>query len=69
MQAILRSAGAPHMTATDHKMFVDAYNEGTLVNPHDVGYVIAGLSLGAHPSLSGQFVRWDNEECSEFWRK
>ncbi|OJA09385.1 hypothetical protein AZE42_06822 [Rhizopogon vesiculosus] len=69
MQANLRSEGAQHMTATDYKMFIDAFNDGTLVNPYDVGYVIAGLSLGAPPSLSGQFVRWDNEECKEFWRK
>jgi hypothetical protein len=69
MQGILRSTGAQHMTSTDHKMFVDAFNEGTLVNPYDVGYVIAGLSLGAPLSLSGQFVRWDDEVCREFWRK
>jgi hypothetical protein len=57
------------MKATDHKNFVDAYNEGALVNPHDVGYVIAALSLRAPLSLTGQFVRWDNEECREFRRK
>ncbi|KAG1730681.1 uncharacterized protein EDB91DRAFT_1059275 [Suillus paluster] len=69
MQTILRDSGAAHMTATDHKNFVDAFNEGILVNPHDVGYVIAGLSLRAPLSLSGQFVRWDNEECKDFRRK
>lgn len=69
MQAVLRDAGAQHMKATDHKSFVDAYNEGALVNPHDVGYVIAALSLRAPLSLTGQFVRWDNEECREFRRK
>ncbi|KAG0706628.1 hypothetical protein DFH29DRAFT_900532 [Suillus ampliporus] len=68
MQAILRDSAA-HMTETDHKSFVDAFNEGILVNPHDVGYVIAGLSLRAPLSLSGQFVRWDQEECKEFRRK
>lgn len=69
MQAVLRDAGAQYMKATDHKSFVDAYNEGTLVNPHDVGYVIAALSLRAPLSLTGQFVKWDNEECREFRRK
>lgn len=69
MQAILRDAGVQHMKATDHKDFVDAYNEGALVNPHDVGYVIAALSLRAPLALTGQFVKWDNEECREFRRK
>ncbi|KAG2141040.1 hypothetical protein DEU56DRAFT_885581 [Suillus clintonianus] len=69
MQTILRDAGAQHMKAADHQSFVDAYNEGALVNPYDVGYVIAALSVRAPLSLSGQFVRWDNEECREFQRK
>jgi len=57
------------MRPTDHKIFIDAFNDGTLVNPHDVGYVIAGLSLRAPLSLSGQFVSWDTESCREFRRK
>ncbi|KAG1871621.1 hypothetical protein F4604DRAFT_1769108 [Suillus subluteus] len=69
MQAVLRDTGAQHMKATDHKNFIDAYNKGILVNPHDVGYVIAALSLRAPLSLTGQFVKWDNEECREFRRK
>ena len=69
MQATLRSAGAQHMKATDYKIFVDAFNDGTILKPHDAGYVITGLSLGTPPSLSGQFVGWDNEECRDFWRK
>ncbi|KAH7887678.1 hypothetical protein F5I97DRAFT_2010812 [Phlebopus sp. FC_14] len=68
MQASLRSSGAAHMTEADHKIFVDAYEKGTLVKPHDVGYVIAGLALRAPISLSGSFVRWDSEECKEFRR-
>ncbi|KAG2037571.1 hypothetical protein BDR03DRAFT_956957 [Suillus americanus] len=69
MQAVLRNTGAQHMKATDHKSFVDAYNKGILVNPHDVGYVIAALSLRAPLSLTGQFMNWNSEECREFQRK
>ncbi|KAH7920162.1 short-chain dehydrogenase [Leucogyrophana mollusca] len=69
MQGKLRESGAPHMTDKDHQIFVDAYEQGTLVKPYDVGYVIAGLSLGAPLSLSGQFVRWDEEECKDFRRR
>ncbi|KAH7914189.1 hypothetical protein BJ138DRAFT_1133540 [Hygrophoropsis aurantiaca] len=68
MQGILRDSGAAHMAEADHQIFVDAYEQGTLVNPYDVGYVIAGLSLGAPLSLSGKFVRWDTDECKDFRR-
>lgn len=68
MQALLRREGAPHMDKADHKIFIDAYNEGTLVKPEDVAFVIAGLSLSAPLMLSGSFVRWDGQECKGFHR-
>ncbi|KAF9247287.1 hypothetical protein BU15DRAFT_39073 [Melanogaster broomeanus] len=69
MQETLRSTGDAHMDDSDHKIFIDAHREGTLVNPFDVGYVIANLSLRAPLDLSGSFVRYNDEHCKEFGRK
>jgi hypothetical protein len=68
MQHTLRATGAPHMDVSDHKMFLDAHQDGTLVKPSDVGYVIANLSLRAPITLSGSFVRYNDEHCKEFAR-
>ncbi|KAL4076054.1 hypothetical protein J3A83DRAFT_4088848, partial [Scleroderma citrinum] len=68
MQTRLRSEGATHMDETDLKIFIDAYQQRTLVKPDDVGFVIAALSLRAPQSLSGTFVRWDGPECKQFHR-
>ena len=69
MQEALRTTGAPHMGASDLKIFLDAHRDGTLVKPSDVGYVIANLSLRAPLSLSGSFVRYNDQHCKEFVRK
>ncbi|KIJ20235.1 hypothetical protein PAXINDRAFT_67052 [Paxillus involutus ATCC 200175] len=69
MQEALRSTGAAHMDESDHNIFTDAHREGTLVKPSDVAYVIANLSLRAPLSLSGSFVRYNDEHCKEFARK
>ncbi|KAG8218572.1 hypothetical protein J3R82DRAFT_4213 [Butyriboletus roseoflavus] len=57
MQQALRTTAAPHMDTSDLNIFLDAHRDGTLVQPSDVGYVIANLSLRAPFSLSGSFVR------------
>lgn len=69
MQECLRTTGAPHMDTSDLKIFLDAHRDGTLVQPSDVGYVIANLALRAPLSLSGSFVRYNDEHCKEFARK
>ncbi|KAF8551458.1 NAD(P)-binding protein [Imleria badia] len=69
MQESLRTTGAPHMVPSDLKIFLDAHRDGTLVKPSDVGYVIANLALRAPLSLSGSFVRYNDEHCKEFARK
>ncbi|KAG9317396.1 hypothetical protein JVU11DRAFT_1595 [Chiua virens] len=70
MQEKLRATGAPHMDPADLKIFLDVHREGTLVQPSDVGYVIANLSLYAPLSLSGSFVRYNiDERCKDFARK
>lgn len=69
MQEALRTTAAPHMDASDLKIFLDSHRDGTLVQPSDVGYVIANLSLRAPSSLSGSFVRYNDERCKEFSRK
>ncbi|KAL4081686.1 hypothetical protein V8B97DRAFT_2001832 [Scleroderma yunnanense] len=66
MQTRLRSEGATHMDETDLKIFIDAYQQRTLVKPDDVGFVIAALSLRAPQSLSGTFVRWDGPESRQY---
>ncbi|KIM68782.1 hypothetical protein SCLCIDRAFT_1208970 [Scleroderma citrinum Foug A] len=68
MQTRLRNEGAAHMDEADLKIFVDAYQQGTLVKPDDVGFVIAALSLRAPQTLSGTFFRWDSPECKPFHR-
>lgn len=69
MQESLRNTGAPHMNASDLKIFLDAHRDGTLVKPSDVGYVIANLALRAPLNLRGSFVRYNDEHCKEFARK
>ena len=56
------------MDAEVLKRFTSAYEKGELVKPEDTGHVIAALSLKAPPSLSGQFVSWNGDECKEFRR-
>jgi len=68
MQRTLRLMGNTSMDKSDHQMFVDAFNQGKLVNPEDCGHVIATLALRAPRELSGQFVSWDSEECRAFRR-
>ena len=68
MQTRLRSDGVVHMNEADLKIFVDAYEQGTLVRPDDVGFVIAALSLRAPQTLSGTFIRWDSPDCKQFHR-
>ena len=55
------------MDPKDVNMFVSAYDEGKLVDPMDSGHVLAALAVKASKELSGHFVSWDSEECSEFW--
>jgi len=49
-----------------HQGFIREKREGLLLKPEQPGYVIAALSLHAPESLSGEFVRWDDERCREF---
>ncbi|KAG6378658.1 hypothetical protein JVT61DRAFT_12928 [Boletus reticuloceps] len=69
MQATLRSTGDPHMDPSDLKIFLDDHRDGALVKPSDVGYVIGNLALRAPLTLSGSFVRYNDEHCKEFARK
>ncbi|KAJ7129586.1 short-chain dehydrogenase [Mycena epipterygia] len=70
MQTMLRAQGGAAMKAENHQMFVDKHAQGGLLKPEDPGYVIASLALNAAKSMSGQFVRWDNEEkCAAYKRK
>ncbi|KAI0832381.1 short-chain dehydrogenase [Trametes gibbosa] len=69
MQALLRDRGRSTMDADVLKRFTDAHERGELVQPEDVGHVIAALSVGAPQSLSGQFVNWSGDECKEFRRQ
>lgn len=57
------------MKPEDHERFVKLYASSQLVKPEDVGHVIAGLSIGAKPELSGQFINWNDETIKEFQRQ
>lgn len=57
------------MKPEEHEMFIKIHAGSQLVKPEDTGHVIAGLSIGARPELSGAFVSWDDEPLKEFRRK
>ncbi|KAG8716144.1 hypothetical protein FRC11_008625 [Ceratobasidium sp. 423] len=53
----------------EHERFITLHAGSQLVKPEDTGHVIAGLSVGAKPELSGAFVDWQSEEVKEFRQK
>ncbi|ELU45368.1 short-chain dehydrogenase [Rhizoctonia solani AG-1 IA] len=69
MQSVIRARGNASMKAEEHKRFIALHSESQLVKPEDTGHVIAGLSVGAKPELSGTFVDWQSDEVKEFRRK
>ncbi|CAE6426821.1 unnamed protein product [Rhizoctonia solani] len=69
MQSIIRSRGLSSMKPEEHEMFITLHAGSQLVKPEDTAHVIAGLSVGAKPELSGSFVDWQSEEVKEFRRK
>lgn len=66
MQGLLRSAGKPHMKLDDYQKYATEHENGKLIKPEDPGYVIAALAIRASSTLSGQFVIWDGEECTDY---
>jgi len=58
MQAELREKGAGVMSETDYAGFKTAFDEGTLTKPEWPAAVIARLSLGTKPELSGKYFRY-----------
>ena len=58
MQRGIRETHAQKMDPEQLKKFTQMYADRQLVDPHDVGAVIAQLALTADKSLSGQFVNW-----------
>ncbi|CAE6365497.1 unnamed protein product [Rhizoctonia solani] len=69
MQSTIRSRGLASMKPEEHSRFTTLHAESQLVKPEDTGHVIAGLSVGAKPELSGNFVDWLSDEVKEFRRK
>lgn len=61
MQLAIRVTGAEHMTADDHAKFSALHEDGQLVPPELPARILAGLSISADTSLSGQFVDWAAE--------
>jgi hypothetical protein len=57
------------MKPEEHERFIKLHAESQLVKPEDTGHVIAGLSVGAGPELSGVFIEWNNDQLKEFRRK
>lgn len=55
MQARLRSQGKDTMDKAAYDTFVQAYENGTLLKPHQPGNVIARLLAKPPKALSGQF--------------
>lgn len=57
MQREIREKGAA-MSKKDYETFKADFEQGRLVKPEQSGGVIARLSVGAKPELSGQYVRY-----------
>jgi hypothetical protein len=68
MQRQLRETGSGYMDADVHESFIREKEEGLLSKPEDPGHVIAALAINGPESLSGEFIRWDDERCREFRR-
>ena len=66
MQGGVRESGGLHMAHDFHQSLIREKREGLLLKPEQPGYVIAALALHAPESLSGEFVKWDDERCREF---
>lgn len=66
MHTLLRTTGGESMSAKDYQKFLNYRAKGELLSPDLPGRVIAALSLEAPPSLSGQFVTWNDESCTFF---
>ncbi|KAH8830508.1 hypothetical protein DL96DRAFT_1593221 [Flagelloscypha sp. PMI_526] len=65
MQTDIRSKGV-EMKKEEHQGFIKLFEEGKLLKPEAPGYVLAALAISASPSLSGEFVSWDAEECKPY---
>lgn len=50
------------MKASDHKVFVTAFQDGTLVKAEVAGGTLAGLALKATRAMSGKFVDYQDDE-------
>jgi hypothetical protein len=68
MQAVVRK-NKDVMTPEDAERFIQAHAEGKLVKPEDAGYVLSSLAISAPKAMSGKFVSWDSDDCTDFRRK
>ncbi|KAL7422460.1 hypothetical protein Q5752_003108 [Cryptotrichosporon argae] len=66
MQALIRSAGPGHMSATDMPKFIAAHESGQLLDPRAPGAVIAGLALAGPSEASGEFLNWEDERLAPY---
>ena len=68
MQAQIRQLhGTDKMRPEDVAKYIAEYDEGKLVDPLESGHVLASMAIRAPLELSGKYVSWDSEECSDFW--
>ncbi|KAL2263637.1 hypothetical protein VTK26DRAFT_5900 [Humicola hyalothermophila] len=65
MQKELREKGMA-MAKKDYDTFKADFEQGRLVKPEQSGGVIAKLSVGAKPDLSGRYLKWDSPELAEY---
>jgi len=66
MQSEIRDDGGVYMAPDVHGSFIREKEQGSLLKPEDPGHVIAALAVNGPPSLSGEFISWDDERCREF---
>lgn len=57
MQATLRSSGQNHMDKSQYAGFVEAFEQGQLLEPEQPGHVMARLMVNPPRELSGKFLR------------
>ncbi|KAK4145378.1 uncharacterized protein C8A04DRAFT_10755 [Dichotomopilus funicola] len=65
MQKELREKGT-EMRKTDYETFKVDFEQGRLIKPELTGGIVARLSLGAKPELSGKYLKWDAPELAEY---
>lgn len=68
MQAVVRASGKDTMNKAQYDTFVDAFEQGKLLEPEQPGHVIAKFVANPKPELSGQCLKYVSSYCTPLER-